>query len=84
VTCIPNAFACASLCAGDRHCSHFTYVANLLGGTCRLKSAPGSGGSWASRIQAPSPYVCGYIGRRAFQNVLLGLCLALEINVNIE
>ncbi|XP_046448172.1 uncharacterized protein LOC124196960 isoform X2 [Daphnia pulex] len=84
LTCIPNAFACASLCAGDRRCSHFTYVANLLGGTCRLKSAPGSGGSWASRIQAPSPYVCGYIGRRAFQNVLLGLCLALEINVNIE
>ncbi|EFX82163.1 hypothetical protein DAPPUDRAFT_241302 [Daphnia pulex] len=84
LTCIPNAFACASLCAGDRRCSHFTYVANLLGGTCRLKSAPGSGGSWASPIQAPSPYVCGYIGRRAFQNVLLGLCLALDINVNIE
>lgn len=84
LTCIPDAFACASLCTGDRHCSHFTYVANLLGGTCRLKNAPGAGGSWASRIQAPSPYVCGYIGRRAFQNVLLGLCLALEINVNIE
>lgn len=84
LTCIPNPFACASLCAGDRRCSHFTYVANLLGGTCRLKSAPGAGGSWASPIQAPSPYVCGYIGRRAFQNVLLGLCLALEINVNIE
>jgi hypothetical protein len=27
--------------------------------------------------------VCGYIGKRAFNNILLGLCLSLDINVNI-
>lgn len=82
-TCITNAFACASICAGDRRCTHFTYIANLNSGTCRLKNAPGSGGSWASAVKAPSPYVCGYIGKRAFNNILLGLCLSLDINVNI-
>jgi hypothetical protein len=82
-TCITNAFACASLCAGDRRCTHFTYISNLNSGTCRLKYAPGSGGSWASAVKAPSPYVCGYIGKRAFNNILLGLCLSLDINVNI-
>ena len=82
-TCITNAFTCASLCAGDRRCTHFTYIANLNSGTCRLKNAPGSGGSWASAVKAPSPYVCGYIGKRAFNNILLGLCLSLDINVNI-
>ncbi|EFX82211.1 hypothetical protein DAPPUDRAFT_101679 [Daphnia pulex] len=79
VTCIPNAFACAALCAGDRLCSHFTYVGNLNRGTCRLKSAIGSGGSWASSVKAPSPYICGYIPSRALVDVFLNICVGTDI-----
>lgn len=83
VNCVPDSFACGLLCAGDSKCTHFTFIAKLNGGTCRLKKAPNSGGAWASSIESPSPYVCGYIGKRAFANVLLGLCLSLDINTNV-
>lgn len=83
LTCIPNALVCAARCAADRRCTHFTYIANIGGGTCRLKSAPGSGGAWASLIPAPSAYICGYIPRRAFTSILLNLCIGLDISIGI-
>ena len=78
-TCIADAFTCASLCAADRLCSHFTYIGLLNGGTCRLKSAFHSGGSWALSIAAPSPYVCGYIPSRALGDIFLNICVGTDI-----
>ena len=78
-TCIADAFTCASLCAADRLCSHFTYIGLLNGGTCRLKSAFHSGGSWALSIAAPSPYVCGYIPSRALVYIFLNICVGTDI-----
>ncbi len=83
LTCIPNAFECASRCAKDRKCTHFTHIANLKGGTCRLKSAPGSGGAWASIIPSSSGYTCGYISKRSFSSFLLNICLGLDVGIQI-
>jgi hypothetical protein len=79
LTCIETVFDCSSRCAVDRKCSHFTYIAGLKGGTCMLKEAPGSGGSWASAIPSPSPYMCGYIPRRALVDFFLNICLGKDI-----
>ena len=84
LTCIPNAFECASLCANDRKCTHFTYIANLDGGTCRLKSAPGSGGAWATHVPSPSYYTCGYIPKRTYSSILLSICVGLDVGIGIN
>ena len=84
LTCIPNAFECASLCANDRKCTHFTYIANLDGGTCRLKSAPGSGGAWATHVPSPSYYTCGFIPKRTYSSFLLSICLGLDVGIGIN
>ena len=84
LTCIPNAFQCASLCANDRKCTHFTYIANLDGGTCRLKSAPGSGGAWATHVPSPSYYTCGFIPKRTYSSFLLSICLGLDVGIGIN
>ena len=81
LTCISTPFACAARCAVDTRCTHFTYIANLNGGTCRMKSAPGSGGAWLSVIPSPSAYTCGYISKRAYSSILLSLCLGLDIGI---
>ncbi|KAI9563467.1 hypothetical protein GHT06_010930 [Daphnia sinensis] len=81
VNCVPDSFTCGLLCAGDSKCTHFTYIAKPNGlGDCYLKNAPNSGGAWALSIQSSSSYVCGYVGKRAFINILHGLCLSTEIN----
>ena len=79
LTCIETVFDCSSRCAIDRKCSHFTYIADLKGGTCILKNAPGSGGSWASAIPSPSSYMCGYIPKRALVDFFLNICLGKDI-----
>lgn len=79
LTCVPTAFDCAMKCAANWMCTHFTYIANLKGGTCKLKSAPKSGGAWATPVPAPSPLVCGYIPKRCFTSLQLNLCLGLDI-----
>ncbi len=79
LTCISTPLACANLCAQERKCSHFTYVTNVNGGTCYIKSAIGSGGGWASSIPAPSHYICGYIPNRAFSNILRSICFGMDI-----
>jgi hypothetical protein len=61
-------------------CSHFTYIANLKGGTCHLKKAFGSGGAWASSVPSPSSYVCGYIHSRALIGIFLDVCAGLELS----
>ncbi|EFX82350.1 hypothetical protein DAPPUDRAFT_316885 [Daphnia pulex] len=79
LTCVATPFHCAARCAVDLRCSHFTYIANLKGGTCVLKKAFGSGGAWASSIPSPSPYVCGYIPSRALIGIFLNICVGLDI-----
>ena len=79
--CIVDSFTCAKLCANDLKCTHFTFIAKLNGGTCRLKSAPASGGAWATIITPPSPYICGYIPKRAFTSILLKICVGLDISI---
>ena len=79
VTCIPDAFDCASRCAYDSRCSHFTHIANVRGGTCLLKRSIGSGGAWATVVAGyPSPYTCGLVRKRAFNQVQLNLCIGLD------
>ncbi len=82
LTCISTPFHCASICAQDSHCTHFTHIANNNGGTCKIKSATGSGGGWATTIPSPSPYICGYIPKRAFSNILLGICFGFDIRLD--
>ena len=79
LTCVETPFACAARCAVDMRCSHFTYIANKNGGTCILKKASGSGGSWASAIPSPSPYVCGYVPSRALIKIVLDICVGFGI-----
>jgi hypothetical protein len=83
LTCVATPFDCAGCCAADSRCSHFTYIANLKGGTCVLKKAFGSGGAWASSVPSPSPYVCGYIPSRALIGIFLNVCVGLNINTDI-
>lgn len=78
LTCIANPLDCGARCAAEPRCSHFTYIANLRGGTCRLKRSIGSGGGWASVIPAPSPYICGFVRKRAFSTIQLNLCVGLD------
>ena len=79
LTCVHTPFDCAARCASDHRCTHFTYIANLKGGTCRLKRSVGSGGGWASVVPAPSPYICGYIPKRAYNVLQLNICVGLDI-----
>jgi hypothetical protein len=79
ITCVATSFDCAARCAVDLRCSHFTYIADLNGGTCILKKAFGSGGAWASSVPSPSSYVCGYIPSRALIDIFLNICVGLDI-----
>jgi hypothetical protein len=84
LTCVATPSACAARCAVDPRCSHFTYIAVQQGGTCHLKKAPGSGGAWASSVPSPSPYVCGYIPKRALIGIFLDICVGLDITGSIR
>ena len=79
--CVQTAFACGMLCAADSRCTHFTHVANMNGGTCFLKTAPDSGGNWASTIPPPSAYSCGYIPKRSYANILLSICFGYDVSL---
>jgi hypothetical protein len=84
LTCVETKFDCAARCAVDMRCSHFTFIANKKGGTCHLKKAFGSGGAWASSVPSPSPYVCGYIPKRALVGSFLNVCVALDITGSVR
>ena len=84
LNCIETQCECAERCSIDMRCSHFTYIANKKGGTCHLKKAPGSGGAWASSVPSPSPYVCGYIPKRALVGIFLDVCVGLDITGSIR
>nr|CAH0111229.1 unnamed protein product [Daphnia galeata] len=84
LTCVERPSTCAELCAIDSRCSHFTYIANLKGGTCHLKKAFGSGGAWASSVPSPSSYVCGYIHSRALIGIFLDVCAGLDVTGTIR
>jgi hypothetical protein len=84
LTCIERPSTCAERCAIDMKCSHFTYIANLKGGTCHLKKAFGSGGAWASSVPSPSSYVCGYIHSRALIGIFLDVCAGMDVTGTIR
>jgi hypothetical protein len=84
LTCVETSSTCAERCATDMKCSHFTYIANLKGGTCILKTAIGSGGAWASSVPSPSAYVCGYVLSRALTDNSLNICVGLDITGTIR
>nr|CAH0111231.1 unnamed protein product [Daphnia galeata] len=84
LTCVETPLDCAARCATDIRCSHFTYIANLKGGTCHLKKAFGSGGAWASSVSSPSAHVCGYVLSRALTDNSLNICVGLDITGTIR